>query len=160
MIIVGTHLDRLANEQRAIQLKELALEKYKDTFYPEVVSVEIVSSVKSTRFFSTNYIEKLQRRIYDIACHLQVFGNEGTSMLEFERSVLGSNDIICLFGIPFCSIGYNPDMPLDDPKALFQQEIPVSFLSLQDAIRQEVATKHSVKSSSRTAPIMDDKTFK
>ena len=82
MIIIGTHLDKVANEQDAIQLKELALEKYKDiSFYPRIVSVEIVSSVKHRRLFSTNYIDKLQRTIYDAVCHLQVSSDGGTCTL-------------------------------------------------------------------------------
>ena len=75
MIIIGTHLDKVA-EQEAIQLKELAFKKYKDiSFYPKIVSVEIVSSVKH------NYVDKLQRVIYDTACHLQVSMDGGTCTL-------------------------------------------------------------------------------
>ena len=82
MIIVGTHLDQVSNEE-AKQLKEMAMEKYKDiSFYPKIVSVEIVSSVKQRGLFATKYIEKLQRAIYDTACHLQVSSDGGTCKLE------------------------------------------------------------------------------
>ena len=81
MIIIGTHLDKVA-EQEAIQLKELAFKKYKDiSFYPKIVSVEIVSSVKHNSLFTTNYVDKLQRVIYDTACHLQVSMDGGTCKL-------------------------------------------------------------------------------
>ena len=50
----------------------------------------------------------------------------------------------------------------DDPKALFQQKIPESFLNLQCAIREKVAAdkQRSVRSSAKAVPIMDEKTFK
>jgi len=59
-------------------------------------------------------------------------------------------------------VKYKPDLAQDDPKALFQQKIPVSFLNLQDAIREEVAAsqRHSIESSTKAIPIMDEKTFK
>ena len=57
---------------------------------------------------------------------------------------------------------YKPDMPQDDPKALFQQKIPVSFLNLQDAIREEIAAyqRQYIESSTKAIPIMDENTFK
>ena len=57
---------------------------------------------------------------------------------------------------------YKPDLREDDPKALFQQKIPESFLNLQGAIREKVAAyqQQSVRNSAKAIPIMDEKTFK
>lgn len=44
----------------------------------------------------------------------------------------------------------------NDPKALFQQQVPKSFVELQDRIRDEVTTRASTGDS---PPIMDDEQF-
>lgn len=51
---------------------------------------------------------------------------------------------------------FKPSMMEDDPKALFQQQIPKSFLDLHVAIRQAVATYHQ----KGAAPIMVEGEFK
>ena len=56
----------------------------------------------------------------------------------------------------FSPVEYKPDMAENDPKALFQQQIPKSFLDLQDAIRQAVASCHH----QRAVPIMQEEEFK
>ena len=102
MIIVGTHLDKVA-EQEAKRLKDLALEKYTDTsFYPRIVSVEIVSSVKQRGFFATKYIEKLQRVIYDAACHLQVSKDEGTCTLGNKTTLYLYTSLYVVHGCDTC----------------------------------------------------------
>ena len=70
--------------------------------------------------------------------------------------------MVAFFHLWYPSVEYKPDMSVDDPKALFQQKIPASFLNLQYAIREKVAAdkQRSVKSSAKAIPIMDEKTFK
>ena len=51
---------------------------------------------------------------------------------------------------------YKPEMAESDPKALFQQQIPKSFLDLQDAIRQAVAAYQQ----RGAVPIMQEEEFK
>ena len=59
--------------------------------------------------------------------------------------------------LPFCSlpVDYKPGMSETDPKALFQQQIPKSFLNLQDAIRDAVAEWQM-----KRAPIMEEEEFR
>ena len=54
------------------------------------------------------------------------------------------------------TVEYKANMSENDPKALFQQQIPKSFLDLQDRIREEVAARASTGDS---PPIMDDEQF-
>ena len=68
-------------------------------------------------------------------------------------------EISCSYYLPFpfCSspVEYKPDMSETDPKALFQQQIPKSFLDLQGTIRETVADCHM-----KRAPIMEEEEFR
>ena len=57
---------------------------------------------------------------------------------------------------PLPPVEYKKDMPENDPKALFQQQVPKSFLDLQDRIREEVADRAGTGDS---PPIMDAEQF-
>ena len=54
------------------------------------------------------------------------------------------------------TVEYRPDMSESDPKALFQQRIPQTFLSLQEQIRVKVS---ELKAEGKS-PIMEDAGFK
>ena len=51
---------------------------------------------------------------------------------------------------------YKPDMKEDDPKALFSQQIPKSFLDLQQNIRK-LLVEYSEK---QLPPILEEETFR
>ena len=54
------------------------------------------------------------------------------------------------------TVNYNPDMGDDDPRALLNQQIPHSFVQLQDALKEELLTLRMKNKS----PIMEEKEFR
>lgn len=64
----------------------------------------------------------------------------------------GSVMLLLLF---LFSVEYSPKLVDSDPQLLLQQQIPHSFITLQDSIR-EVVAKHRLEQHS---PIMEDSQF-
>ena len=58
--------------------------------------------------------------------------------------------------LPTSAVEYRPEKLENDPKALFMQQIPKTFLDLQDAIRKTVAALHQ----RNAPPIMEEDMFK
>ena len=54
------------------------------------------------------------------------------------------------------AVEYKKNMAEDDPRALFQEQIPMSFLELQKAIKKEVASR----SVTGNPPVMVEEEFK
>ena len=54
------------------------------------------------------------------------------------------------------AVKYNPDMKENDPRALLNQQIPHSFVQLQDAIREELLNLRM----KNQPPIMEEKEFR
>lgn len=102
-------------------------------------------------------MKNLRALIYDIARHLQLV-NTGcycecmTLTLSLHTTTpYGSS---CYFFSR--TVRYNPDMKEDDPRVLLNQQIPHSFVQLQDAIRDELLTLRM----KNQPPIMEEKEFR
>ena len=90
VILVGTHLDKVA-QSTADELLKLAQKKYKwSAIYPKVVATAAVSSIQKKFFSQGNGIEGLRSTIYDVACHLFV-GNQDTRECMQGRGGAGAD---------------------------------------------------------------------
>ena len=108
----------------------------------------------STMKRAANSIDRLRRLIYDVSCRLQL-SSDGTSC----RLLLGGGvhylDTWSI-GLTSHAVEYKKNMAEDDPRALFQEQIPMSFLELQKAIKKEVASR----SVTGNPPVMVEEEFK
>ncbi|XP_065896958.1 leucine-rich repeat serine/threonine-protein kinase 1-like isoform X2 [Dysidea avara] len=122
VIIVGTHLDQV-NVKNTSGLKELVDELYGDSsIYPIIATVTFVSST-AQKLKINSACKQLRKEIYYVATHL--FLNKGKMV-------------------------YQPNKSPEDPSALLQQMIPVSYLELN----QDVLSKAADMRKSKTVPVL------
>ena len=107
-----------------------------------------------------NAIEELRKMLYHVACHLSLTKAHCEYLICDLDAPLFVSSSPHLPSPPLPSpphiVEYMPDMPESDPKALFQQHIPKTFLSLQEQIRVKVS---ELKAEGKS-PIMEDAAFK
>ena len=82
-------------------------------------------------------MQDLRDLIYDVSCHLKRNKENTREQIAFIaiQYILSLNQYYCL------SVQYESNLKEDDPRALFNEQVPVSFIQLQDAIYEQQSAK-------------------
>ncbi len=86
MIIVGTHLDQVSDNER-LRLEEEVKERFtrKKLEYPKVIGCISVSCINRVL---TNNIDTLRQYIYDVASKLRVVSKDGDSCKSCDKHIM------------------------------------------------------------------------
>ena len=112
--------------------------------YPKVVGCICVSCVNR---FLTNNIDSLRQYIYDVASKLKVVAKDGDSCKSCDHTSCDYPSCDQLIFIIL--VEYKSALKENDPHALLQQQIPATFLKLQEEV-------HKIH---KDQPKMNDKEF-
>ena len=127
MIAVGTHMDQVS-ETESKRLEKLVKDKYRGKVYPKLVGCISISCVNTFNFKSNN-IDQLRQFIYYVSVHLHVSPADGVTCKSNATHVCHLIHYL---------VEYKEDLDESSPHALLQQQIPKSFLTLQEKVSELV----------------------